>query len=112
MIDFHREMIRIHRSYSAFRTGSIKMLAWSENVLAYARFNGREQCVVIIHNGDKVKEVRIPVWPAEIPRRGTMRRLLYTWDDDYTMEHEEYLIKEGIVAVNMNAHSALVLKKM
>ena len=40
LIAFHREMIRIHKRYPVFREGSVQMLEWRENVLAYARTSG------------------------------------------------------------------------
>lgn len=41
-----------------------------------------------------------------------MRRLMYTYDDDYTTEYEEIIVKNGEVVVNMGKHSALVMKTM
>ena len=38
LVEFHKEMIRIHKREKPLRTGSLKMLSWSSNVLAYARF--------------------------------------------------------------------------
>ena len=35
---------------------------------------------------------------------------MYSYLDGYTMEYEEYLVRNGDLVVNMGAHSALVLK--
>ena len=112
LIAFHREMIRIHKRYPVFREGSVKMLEWRENVLAYARTDQNQRIVVIINNSDALEEVTVPVWQAEIPMRGRMRRLMYSYHEGYTTEYEEYIVEDGEIVVNMGAYSALVLKEM
>ena len=109
LLSFHREMIAIHKSHQTLRTGSIKMLAWGENILSYARFTGREKIVVIVNNNNELREIQVPVWEAEVPPNGRMRRLIYTYDEGYKTEYEEYIVKDGNVVVNMNPYSALVL---
>ena len=112
LIAFHREMIRIHKRYSVFREGSVLMLMWRENVLAYARMDEEQKIVVIINNSDALEEVTVPVWQAEIPMRDRMRRLMYSYREGYTTEYEEYIVEDGEIVVNMGAYSALVLKEM
>ena len=62
LVEFHKEMIRIHKREKPLRTGSLKMLSWSSNVLAYARFQEGEQIIVVLNNSKELKEVTIPVW--------------------------------------------------
>ena len=112
LIAFHREMIRIHKRYLVFKEGSVQMLEWRENVLAYARTDQNQRIVVIINNSDALEEVTVPVWQAEIPMRGRMRRLMYSYHEGYTTEYEEYIVEDGEIVVNMGAYSALVLKEM
>ena len=112
LVEFHKEMIRIHKRYPVFREGSVQMLEWRENVLAYARTDQNQRIVVIINNSDALEEVTVPVWQAEIPMRGRMRRLMYSYHEGYTTEYEEYIVEDGEIVVNMGAYSALVLKEM
>ena len=112
LLAFHREMIRIHKRYPVFREGSVQMLEWRENVLGYARTDQNQRIVVIINNSDALEEVTVPVWQAEIPMRGRMRRLMYSYHEGYTTEYEEYIVEDGEIVVNMGAYSALVLKEM
>ena len=55
LLNFHKEMIRIHKEQEILRTGSIKMLTWANNVLAYGRFQDDEQIVVILNNSKELK---------------------------------------------------------
>ena len=110
LLGFHKEMIRIHKEHPALRTGSLNILAWKENIFSFARFNQEEQIVVIINNRSELAEVTVPVWRAEVPVKGRMKRLMYSYEDGYTTAYEEYLVQDGEVVVNMDAYSALIIE--
>lgn len=110
LVEFHKEMIRIHKREKPLRTGSLKMLSWSSNVLAYARFQEGEQIIVVLNNSKELKEVTIPVWQAEVPMKGKMERLMYSWKKSYTTERDIYLVEDGETVVNMGKHSVLIMK--
>ena len=110
LVEFHKEMIRIHKREKPLRTGSLKMLSWSSNVLAYARFQEGEQIIVVLNSSKELKEVTIPVWQAEVPMKGKMERLMYSWEKSYTTERDIYLVEDGETVVNMGKHSVLIMK--
>lgn len=110
LVEFHKEMIRIHKREKPLRTGSLKMLSWSSNVLAYARFQEGEQIIVVLNNSKELKEVTIPVWQAEVPMKGKMERLMYSWEKSYTTERDIYQVEDGETVVNMGKHSVLIMK--
>lgn len=110
MLEFHREMIRIHKREKPLRKGSIRMLYWEDNILAYGRFEAGEQVVVVLNNGKSLKEVTVPVWLAEVPMSCRMERLVYTYEEGYTTERDEYIVEDGEIVLNMGRHSAVVMK--
>ena len=110
LIAFHKEMIRIHKESDAFRTGSLKILGTKRDVLAYARFQGEDRYVVVVNNSEKGSEIKVPVWQAEVPVDGTMKMLVYTGEEGYSIEEKEHPVKEGIVKLELGAHCAVVLK--
>ena len=112
LLNFHKEMIRIHKEQEILRTGSIKMLTWANNVLAYGRFQDDEQIVVILNNSKELKEITVPVWLAEVPQNTRMCRLMYTYEEEFTTEYDEYIVQDGEVVVNMGRHSVLILKTL
>ncbi len=109
LLEFHKEMIRIHKECPVLRTGSLNILSWEENIFSFARFGNGEPVVIIINNRSELAEVTVPVWQAEVPMKSRMKRLMYSYADGYTTEYEEYLVQGGEVVVNMGAHSALVM---
>lgn len=110
LIEFHKEMIRIHKESDAFRTGSLKILGTQRDVLSYARFQGDDRYVVVINNAEKGREVVIPVWQAEVPENGKVNLIAYTDAAGYSVEKKEYTVVDGVVNLALGAHCAVVLK--
>jgi len=110
LIAYHRDLIRIHRDSSALRTGSLCVLWWEQGFVSFARFNEEEQYVIAINHNRSYKEVRIPVWLAELPQRGLMKRMMYTFEKGYTVEVDKVQIRDGEVVLNMGPHSAMILR--
>ncbi|MBU3840268.1 MAG: glycoside hydrolase family 13 protein [Candidatus Ruminococcus intestinipullorum] len=110
MHQFHKDMIRIHKTEKPLRTGSIKMLYWENNVIAYARFQEGEQIIVVLNNSKDFKQVVVPVWQAEVPMEGKMKRLLYSWEKGYTTKKDIYHVENGEVVMNMSRHSVVIMK--
>ena len=117
LIAFHKDMIRIHKEHPALRTGSLNILNGSirvpngdeHNILAYGRFQGDDRIVVIVNNRSELAEVTVPVWLSEVPMKCRMKKLIYSYEEGYSVDYEEYLVEGGEVVVNMGAYSALVL---
>lgn len=107
---FHKEVIRIHKEEKPLKKGSIKLLASDENLLAYGRFEAGEQIVVVVNNSDELRTVTVPVWYAGVEREGRMKRLIYSYENGYTTEYDEYIVQDGEIVLNMGSHSAIVLK--
>lgn len=112
MLAYHREMIRIHKQERPLKTGSLKMLHWENNILAYGRFQEEEQIIVVLNNSKELREVTVPVWQAEVPEKGRMIRLMYSYENGFTTESDEYIVEDGEVVLNMRRHSVIVLKPM
>ena len=110
LLAFHKEMIRIHKQEKPLRKGSIKLLYAERNVLAYARFQEDEQIIVILNNSKDLKELTVPVWFAGVPKQGRMERFMYTYEEGYTTEYDEFIVENGEIVINMGRHSAIVMK--
>ena len=110
MISFYREMIRIHRENLALKKGSLKMLKWGPGLLAYGRFWGDEQIIVIINSADELREIHVNVMPAEVKEGSNMARIMYSYVEGYIGVFDEYVVKDGILSLMMGPKSAIVLK--
>ena len=111
LIGYYRDVIRIHKSYKALQTGSIKMLKEKYNILQYVRFTMDEQILVAVNNRNETVTVEIGVWEAGISRTSntSMRRVLYTHAIGYTIEQEDYEVIGGMITLEMAPRSAMIL---
>ena len=110
LLGFYREMIQIHRNHAVLKRGSLQFLKTEPGLLAYGRFWGEEQMIVIVNNSDRLREVTVPVWMAEVQEGARMARLMYTYEDGYIREFEEYKVQNGEVSLMMGKYSSIVLK--
>lgn len=76
------------------------------------RFQEEEQIIVVLNNSKELREVTVPVWQAEVPEKGRMIRLMYSYENGFTTESDEYIVEDGEVVLNMGRHSVIVLKPM
>ena len=110
MVDFHRDMIRIHRENEALRTGSLKFLGGGKNLLAYGRFNRKQQFVVLLNNAAEEQQVTQEVWLAGIPKDAKLERVIITTEVGYSLMPHTYQVEDGSITLTLMPHSAVVLK--
>ena len=110
LINFHKEIIRIHKMVEPLRTGSIKYVDADYNYLAYARFNREEQCVILVNNNNYELHKTVTVWEAGTAKEGTMVQLMMTHENGYTTEPVEYPVKAGKIRITLPKTSAVVLQ--
>jgi alpha-glucosidase len=110
LIEFHKDMIRIHRRNPVLKFGSTKILKAEKEVLAFARFNDESQMVTVINMSDEEKIIKLPVWTANVPMEGSMQRLMKITEDRYNVGRVSYEVKEGMLEVRMDPMSCKVLR--
>ena len=110
LIQYHKDMIKIHKENPVLTHGSLKFLDSRRHCLSYGRFSADEQMIVIFNNSDGQQEFSIPVWQANIGNADRLLRLVLTDENGYTMEPLVYDICRGSVNVTMSRTSAMILK--
>ena len=109
MIEFHKAAIRLHKKYQVLTGGSLLYLHGDYNILSYARFDEREQIVVLFNNNDEEREVRVQVWRAGIAKDACMCRIFYTDAEGFSEDDQfEVPVEFGSICVKMPAFSAAV----
>ncbi|MDD7218675.1 MAG: glycoside hydrolase family 13 protein [Clostridia bacterium] len=111
MLDFHRVMIRIHKSYEILKNGSVGFL-WNEyQGLSYARFSRDEQIIVILNNSQEERQAEIKLWHCGISRMedAVLKRILVSDKDGFTEEPCEYTAAAGILRVSLPAYGVMIL---
>lgn len=111
LIQFHREIIAVHKKYEVLKHGSVKFLYKDYNILGYGRFSRDEHIAVVINNRNEKINVEIPVWELGISRiREThMTRVFMTNAISYTSEPATYPVTAGVLTLQLDPLCGIVL---
>lgn len=110
LLNFHREMIRIHKEHEAFKTGSIQFVWGEYNFLCYARYNRREHFLVVLNNDAVSRTVEMVVWPAGLPKECELEQIMYSHEDGFSTNPVTYEVKGGKLNITLTEFSAVVLR--
>ena len=111
MIDFHREMIRIHKTYPVLKNGSLVYLWNDYQGLSYGRFSPEEVIVVVVNNQAAERTVEIEAWRTGISRQEDtmLERLMLADKDSFTTENAHYTAKAGMLRFTMPGWGIMIL---
>ncbi len=112
LLRFHKEIIRVHKKYEALRTGSVKFLDGQDDVICYARFNRREQFVIILNNDTVSRSLDLSLYPAGIPKECEMEQVIYTTGKTFSTVPVHYEVKQWHLQMFLPGRSALVLRRV
>ncbi len=110
LINFHREMIRIHKENEALRTGSMKFLKGMKNMLCYGRFNRKQQFIILVNNDAFPNTINLSSYTINIPKDCTMKQVMYTTEESYSIVPIEYKVEGGHIKITLPRYSAVVLR--
>lgn len=108
MIDFHKEMIRIHKDRPELLRGSLKPILNDYNVLSYGRFTDESRTVVIVNNNDHEITKDFPVWFLGIPKESIVTRVMLSDENGFTTEKMSCAINGGLLHVTLPKTSVAV----
>ena len=111
MLQFHKDMIAIHKRFPFLKGASVKFL-WNEyQGLCFARFTFEERLIVIINNQEYDRNVEVEVWKAGISRldNSVLERVMLSYADGYTIETKCFQAVGGVLSVNVPGYGAMVL---
>lgn len=112
LIQFHKDVIKMHKENEVLRTGSYKQLCSEHNVIAYGRFNMNDAVVVVVNNGEDETRVKVPVWETGLGMDEDVEQIMVTFDGGYTIDRQGYRLKDGKLDIGLRKTSAVVLRKL
>lgn len=112
LIDFHKEIIRIHKDYQALKTGSILFLHGQYSFISYGRFDEQDKFVIAINSGEQPVSIDLPVWRLGMTEENRMARLINTSQDGFSLETAMYNIENGILHLNCPPKYGVVIKNL
>ena len=112
LIDFHKEIIRIHKDCQALKTGSIMFLHGQYSFISYGRFDEQDKFVIAINSGEQPVSIDLPVWRLGMTEENRMARLINTSQDGFSLETAMYNIENGILHLNCPPKYGVVIKNL
>ena len=112
LIEYHRDMIAIHRRNPVLKYGSTKIFETEKEMLAFARFDEKDQVVTVINMSDEEQIVKLPVWTANVPMDGMMERVMKVTEERYNVGSIPYAVKDGILELKLEPMSCKVVRSV
>ena len=112
LIDFHKEIIRVHKDYQAMKTGSILFLNGQYQFISYGRFDEQDKFVIAINSGDQPATVDLPVWRLGLTEATRMARLINTGPEGFSLETAMYNVENGVLRLNCPPKYGVVIKNL
>lgn len=112
LIAFHKDIIKIHKTYEVFKTGSFKFLTGDYGVLVYGRFNKNDKFIIAINNNEKEVKIKVNAWEIGVTEREAMLSVMQSSKEGYHLEEKLYQVENGILNLVLLPTSSLVLKNI
>lgn len=109
LLNFHKDMIKIHKRLDALMKGSVVFLNGEYKVISYGRFTDCQSVVVIMNNDYEPRELNIHVRRLGVPDGAAMRTEILTTEEGYNLTPKEYLVKNNSITISVPKISAMVL---
>ena len=110
LIEFHKEIIKIHKRNKEFLTGSIKFIEADYNIIGYGRFIKEQQSVILINNNSYEITRNVNVFQLGIPKECILKSLMLTTAEGFSTQLKEYTVLSGKVEITLPATSAIILQ--
>ena len=108
LIEFHKDMIRIHKQYDCFKSGSYKPIACGSHWICYGRFNQTLQAVILVNNRRESLTVDLPVWQIGVMENACLKRIIQTTQSTYNIGEVMERAEDGILHVTVGSQTASV----
>ncbi|MDO4166805.1 MAG: glycoside hydrolase family 13 protein [Eubacteriales bacterium] len=112
LIQYHKELIRIHKDYQALKTGSVLFLNGEYQLITYGRFDEQDKIVVAVNMSLETRQVDIPVWRLGAVKNGRMARLLITNQEGFFKETKVYILDNQILHLECPPESGVIIKEI
>ena len=110
LIQYHKELIRIHKEHQVLRTGSILFLFGEYQCISYGRFDDNEHIVVAINISRDTRHMEIPVWRLGMTQPTRMARVILTDAGGFSIETKVYQVQSGKLILDCPPETAVLVK--
>lgn len=109
LIEFHKDIIGVHKGLDALMRGSVMFLNGEYKLVSYGRFTDRQAVVVILNNDYEERKLVLHVRRLGVPDGAIMRREISTDEEGHNMKTKEYFVNNNLLTLTVPKISATVL---
>lgn len=110
LLDFHRNIIRLHKDSPELKYGSLHKLPTAEGSVAYGRVYGRTATVTVINTMNIEMEYRLPVVLLGIGKGKKYNTMLTTDRDGFRIGGRHIKDEDGILTFRVKPGGAVILR--
>lgn len=110
LIQYHKDIIAIHKNHEALMKGSLNYLLGGYKVLGYGRFTETEKMIVLINSGFDEAKIKVGAWEVGVTGKEAMEQVIKSDENGYTMEKVIYPVTQGMLDIVLPPTSAILLK--
>lgn len=110
LIQFHKDIIRIHKENSALMKGSYRFLYGAHKVVAYGRFDENNKVIVILNINYEDMDLKFSVAELGIPNNTVLTQVMLTTEDGYLQDPIAYRVTDNRLFIRVPKISATVLR--
>ena len=111
LIQFHKDLIRIHKKYDCLKYGSLKPMDYGNNYLAYGRFDEKDQIAVVINRSEETMVKEIPVWELGVSKDAAEMEIIFTSKPKgHSVSKKVVQVKDGMVSLEIGPKRGIVLR--
>ena len=109
LINFHKDIIKIHKRNEAFMKGSVIFLYGGYKNVIYGRFTDKQAAVVILNDDYNEQTHRIPVQRVGVYDKAVMIQVIQTTEEGYSLARRDYVVEDNVLTITVPKISATVL---
>ena len=108
LIDYYENLIRLRKRHTALRRGSLRILKGEQGLLVYTRFTKNEILLVLIHQGEKTRDVTLDLKELDGIGAAGLKRLIRSDENAYNLGREEITAKDACLELTLAPHEAVL----
>lgn len=109
LINFHKEMIRIHKANRELIDGSVIKLVSDYGLLSYGRFTRKHSTIVIINRSNDTRYLPINIWRTICVKGVVFERIMYSDREGYNTTPVEIIPNGGRINMELPPVCAIVI---
>lgn len=110
LIDFHREMIRIHKENTEIKNGSLLPIISESYLIGYARFTDEDTTIVIINRDDNERKVKAQVFAVALKDSKMFERIMQSTKEGFDTSISDVSCEGGKLILTVPGQSGTVLR--